>query len=214
MRRQRDGVRQRVQRAERQPRAGRALRDAGGGARGGRRDGRGGGPRLRRGDVLRDAAYGRLRDRDGPSRHGPHRARRHPRRDPVSGAAAARAVRPWLAVVAGVVAGLAAGAIWTWAQADRYRADARVLVRPASSRIVPAVQALAESSLVEANVAQTLHLSSPPDVSATIGKGGVLTVSVEAGSRERARQIDAEVVMVLTQKVDQRFGVTPGVTTT
>jgi hypothetical protein len=123
-------------------------------------------------------------------------------------------VRALLALVAGVLAGLVAGAIWTWVQADRYRADARVLVRPASSRIVPAVEALAESSLVEANVAQTLHLSSPPHVSATIGRGGVLTVSVEAGSRERARQIDAEAVVILTQKVDQRFGVTPGVTTT
>jgi hypothetical protein len=34
----------------------------------------------------------------------------------------------------------------------------------------------------------------------------VLTVSVEAGSRERARQVDAEAVVVLTQKVAQRFG--------
>jgi len=123
-------------------------------------------------------------------------------------------VKALLALAAGVLAGLVAGAIWTWVQADRYRADARVLVRPPSSRIVPAVEALAESSLVEANVAQTLHLSSPPNVSAAIGKGGVLTVSVEAGSRERARQIDAEAVVILTQKVDQRFGVSPGVTTT
>jgi hypothetical protein len=40
----------------------------------------------------------------------------------------------------------------------------------------------------------------------------VLTVSVEPGSRERARQIDAEAVVVLTQKVEQRFGTSPGVT--
>lgn len=120
-----------------------------------------------------------------------------------------------LLVAAGcLVAGLAAGAIWTWAQPDRYRADARVLVRPGSSRIVPAVEALAESSLVESNVAQTLHLSKPPHVSATTGEGGVLTVSVEAGSRERARQIDAEAVVILTQKVAQRFGATAGVTAT
>jgi hypothetical protein len=76
------------------------------------------------------------------------------------------------------------------------------------------VEALAESSLVESNVAQTLHLSSPPHVAADLGKGGVLTVSVEAGSRERARQIDAEAVLVLTQKVEQRFGPAPAVTVT
>jgi capsular polysaccharide biosynthesis protein len=111
------------------------------------------------------------------------------------------------AVVAGcLLAGLAAGAIWTLLQSDRYRADARVLVRPQSSRIVPAVEALAESSLVESNVAQTLRLASPPKVSAKSGKGGVLTVSVEEGSRERARQVDAEAVVILTQKVSQRFG--------
>jgi capsular polysaccharide biosynthesis protein len=111
------------------------------------------------------------------------------------------------AVVAGcLLAGLAAGATWTLLQSDRYRADARVLVRPQSSRIVPAVEALAESSLVESNVAQTLHLASPPKVSAKSGKGGVLTVSVEEGSRERARQVDAEAVVILTQKVSQRFG--------
>jgi len=104
-----------------------------------------------------------------------------------------------------VLAGLAVGAIWTLLQPDRYRADARVLVRPASARIVPAVEALAESSLVEANVAQTLRLSSSPDISAKGGDGGVLTVSAKAGSRERARQIDGEAVVILTQKVAQRF---------
>ena len=116
-------------------------------------------------------------------------------------------------IVACVLGGLAAGAIWTWLQADRYRADARVLVRPASSRIVPAVEALAESSLVESNVAQTLRLSSPPSISATRGDGGVFTLSVEAGGRERARQIDAEAIVLLTQKVEQRFAAT-GVTAT
>jgi hypothetical protein len=115
-------------------------------------------------------------------------------------------VRRVAIVVACLVAGVAAGAIWTWLQPDRFRAEARVLVRPPSTRIVPAVEALAESSLVESNVAQTLHLSAPPHVSATSGKGGLLTVSVSAGSRERARQIDAEVVVIVTQKVAQRFG--------
>jgi hypothetical protein len=104
-----------------------------------------------------------------------------------------------------VLAGLAAGGIWTLLQSDRYRADAAVQVRPASARVVPAVEALAESSLVKANVAQTLRLSSSPDISAKRGDGGVLKVSAEAGDRERARQIDAEAVVVLTQKVSQRF---------
>lgn len=117
-------------------------------------------------------------------------------------------------VLAGVVAGLVAGGIWTLAQPNRYRADARVLVRPPTTRIVPAVETLAESSLVAANVAQTLHLSSPPHVSARSGKGGILTVSASAGSRERARQIDAEAVVILTQKVAQRFGAPAGVTVT
>ncbi len=112
-------------------------------------------------------------------------------------------------LLAGALAGLAAGAIWTFAQADRYRADARVLVRATTgAQVMPAVKTLAESSLVEQNVAQTLRLSSAPHLRATAGDGGILTVSVEAGSRERARQIDAEGVVVLTQKVAQRFGIT------
>ena len=104
-----------------------------------------------------------------------------------------------------VLASLAAGAIWTLLQPDRYRADARVLVRPTSARIVPAVEALAESSLVKANVAQTLRLSSSPEITAKRGDAGVLTVSAKAGSRDRARQIDAEALVILTQKVAQRF---------
>jgi len=108
-------------------------------------------------------------------------------------------------VVLFVLAGLAAGAIWTLLQPDRYRADARVLVRPTSARIVPAVEALAESSLVKANVAQTLRLSSSPEITAKRGDAGVLTVSAKAGSRDRARQIDAEALVILTQKVAQRF---------
>jgi len=111
-----------------------------------------------------------------------------------------------LAVVVGcTLVGLAAGALWTVLQADAYRADARVLVRPASARIVPAVEALAESSLIETNIAQTLHLPSPPTISATRGDAGVLTLAVVEGSRERARQVDAEAVVLLMQKVSQRF---------
>ena len=113
-------------------------------------------------------------------------------------------MRTLLVGVGCVLAGLAAGAIWTWAQADRYRAEARVLVRPPGENL-PAIEALAESSLVEQNVAQTLRLSSPPRVSAARDEGGIVTVSVEAGSRERARQIDAEAVVILTQKIPQRF---------
>jgi hypothetical protein len=104
-----------------------------------------------------------------------------------------------------VVAGLAAGVLWTLLQSDAYRADARVLVRPASARIVPAVEALAESSLIETNIAQTLHLSSAPTISATRGDSGVLTLAVVEGSRERARQVDAEAVVLLMQKVSERF---------
>jgi hypothetical protein len=107
-----------------------------------------------------------------------------------------------LGLVAGcVLAGLAAGGIWTLLQSDRYRADAHVLVKPAN----PALETLAESSLIAANVAQTLRLASSPQISAKSGKGGVLTVSVESGGRERARQIDAEAVVVLTQRAPQRF---------
>jgi capsular polysaccharide biosynthesis protein len=114
-------------------------------------------------------------------------------------------VRRAAVVVLGALVGLAAGALWTLLQSDEYRADARVLVRPASAHVVPAVEALAESSLVATNIAQTLHLSSAPHISAKRGDSGVLTVSAEGGSRERARQIDAEAVVILLQKVQQRF---------
>src|SRR4051794_35422812 len=205
MRRQRDGVCKRVQRAQRQRGAVRALRTPGSRA-GGRRDrGRGGRPRLRRSAVVRHAAHGRLRHRDGSARDGADRARHDSRRRALPGSAATRVTRA--VVVAGcVLAGLAAGAAWALLQADVYRADARLLVRPQSSRVVPAVKALAESSLIASNVSQTLHLASSPKISAKTGEGGVLTVSAKAGSRERARQIDAEVAVILTQKVAQRFG--------
>jgi len=124
----------------------------------------------------------------------------------------ARAGRP---VVVGALLGLAAGGIWTVVQPDRYRAEAKVLLRGgAVSSVMPAVDALAESSILEQNVRQTLHLSHTPHVSAKAGQGGVLTVSVEAGSRERARQIDAEAALVLIQRVATRFGTDPGVQAT
>jgi hypothetical protein len=115
-------------------------------------------------------------------------------------------MRPWVVGGACVLAGLVVAAAWTWAQPERHRADARMLVRPASAR--PAVEALAESSLVAANVEQTLRLSSPPEITAKRGDGGVLTVSAVAGSPERARQIDAEAVVILAQAVERRFATT------
>lgn len=121
-----------------------------------------------------------------------------------------RIARAGWPVLAGVLLGLAAGAIWTLAQPERHRAEARVLVRGAeASRVVPAVEALAESSLLEQNVAQTLHLRRPPEVSGDAGRGGVLTLSVEAGSSDRARQIDAEAAVVLSQLVSSRFRTPP-----
>ena len=123
-------------------------------------------------------------------------------------------MKAWLTLAGCILAGLAAGGIWTLLQPDRFRADARLQVRPASGQILAGVEALAESSLVESNVAQTLHLASAPHISARSGKGGILTVSVKAGSRERARQIDAEAVVLLTQKVPQRFATSADISTT
>jgi hypothetical protein len=117
-----------------------------------------------------------------------------------------RIARAGWPVLAGVLLGLLPGGIWTLAQPERYRAETRVLVRGPARGLVPAVRALAESSLLEQNVAQTLRLSKPPSVSASAGEGGVLTLSVEAGSRDRARQLDAEAALVLGQLVRSRFG--------
>jgi hypothetical protein len=123
-----------------------------------------------------------------------------------------RILRTGWPVIAGALIGLAAGGIWTLVQPDRYRAETRVLLRGEGvSRVEPAVRALGESSILEQNVAQTLHLAKPSQVTAEAGAGGVLTLSVEAGSRERARQIDAEAAQVLTQLVQTRFGTDPGV---
>ena len=111
-------------------------------------------------------------------------------------------------MVAGIVLGLGVGGVWTLAQPDRYRAEARVLVRSIGTEPgnAAAVRALAESSLLEGNIAQTLHLSHAPHVSAKAGSGGVFTLSVEAASQERSRQIDAEAAQVLTRLVAARFG--------
>lgn len=125
------------------------------------------------------------------------------------GASLERIARAGWPILAGALVGLAAGAIWTLAQPERHRAEAQVFVRGAGvNGVVPAVKALAESSLLEQNVAQTLHLSRPPQVTAEAKGGGVLTLSVEAGNRERARQIDAQVVIVLINLVSDRFGAT------
>jgi hypothetical protein len=115
----------------------------------------------------------------------------------------ARAAWP---VLAGLLIGLAAGAVWTVLQPDRYRAEARVLIRGEARGLVAAVKALAESSLLEQNLAQTLRLEDTPQVTATGGKGGVITLSTEGGSSERARQIDGEAAIVLGRLVTTRFG--------
>ncbi len=130
------------------------------------------------------------------------------------GASLERIARLGWPILAGALVGLAAGAVWTLAQPARHRAEAQVFVRGAAvSRVVPAVKALAESSLLEQNVGQTLHLSHPPDVTAEDEGGGVLTLGVEAGSRERARQIDAQAVIVLINLVSERFRATRVVVT-
>ena len=108
--------------------------------------------------------------------------------------------------VAGLLVGLAIGGVWTVLQPDRYRAETHVLLGGASAvRLASAVETLANGSVLEQNVKQTLRLSSSPDLSASV-HDNVLTISAEAGSRERARQVDAEAAQVLTQLVGARFG--------
>ena len=114
-----------------------------------------------------------------------------------------RPARLLVPVLACVLCGLLVGGLWTLLQPTRFRADAHVLVRPATPRTVAGVEALAESSLVAENIAQTLHVTAP-DVTATPGEGGVLTVSV-TGEGERARQLDAEALILLTQLAPRRF---------
>jgi hypothetical protein len=111
-----------------------------------------------------------------------------------------------LPVVAGALAGVLAGLVWTLAQPERHRAETRLLIRgPAVTGAGPAVRALAESSVLEENVRQTLRLQRPPNVRAANEEGRILRLEVEAGSAERARQIDAEAAVVLRQLVLARF---------
>jgi hypothetical protein len=107
---------------------------------------------------------------------------------------------------AGLLLGLAIGGVWTLLQADRYRAETHVLLGGSSAaRLGSAVETLANGSVLQQNVKQTLRLANAPDLSASVD-GNVLTMSAEAGSPERARQADAEAVQVLTQLVGARFG--------
>jgi hypothetical protein len=108
--------------------------------------------------------------------------------------------------VAGLLLGLAIGGVWTLLQPDRYRAETHVLLGgPSAARLASAVETIANGSVLEQNVKQTLRLSSSPDLSASV-HGNVLTISAEAGTPEKARQVDAEAVQVLTQLVGVRFG--------
>ena len=114
-----------------------------------------------------------------------------------------RAVWP---VAVGLALGLAIGGAWTLLQSDRYLAKAHVtLTGGPANRLAPAVETLANGSVVEQNVKQTLRLSDPPDLSARVDKN-IVEVRAEAGSAERARQVGAEAAQVLTQLVAARFG--------
>jgi hypothetical protein len=115
----------------------------------------------------------------------------------------ARAVWP---LAAGVLLGLVIGGVWTLLQTDRYRAESHVVLTGApASRLAPAVVTLANGHVVQENVKQTLRLSNPPDLSASLDKN-ILDIVAEAGSKERARQVDAEAAQVVTQLVAARFG--------
>jgi hypothetical protein len=115
----------------------------------------------------------------------------------------AREVWPF---VAGVLLGLAIGGVWTLLQPDRYRAETHLMLSgPPATRLAPAVLTLANGSVVQENVKQTLRLSNPPDLSASLHQS-ILDVVAKAGSKERARQVDAEAAQVVTQLVTTRFG--------
>jgi len=115
----------------------------------------------------------------------------------------ARAVWP---LAAGLLLGLAIGGVWTLLQPDRYAAQAHVTLSGGpASRLSPAVETLANGSVLEQNVKQTLRLAKAPDLSASVDKS-IVEIRAEAGSPERARQVDAEAVQVLTQLVAARFG--------
>jgi hypothetical protein len=115
----------------------------------------------------------------------------------------ARAIWPAAAVL---VLGLAIGGVWTLLQPDRYAAETHVVLTGAPlARLAPAVETLANGSVVRENVRQTLRLSSAPDLSVRL-REGILDIRAEAGSKERARQVDAEAAQVVTQLVAARFG--------
>ncbi len=109
-------------------------------------------------------------------------------------------------VAAGLLLGLAIGGVWTLLQPNRYAAQTHVVLsgEPAT-RLAPAVETVANGSVVQENVRQTLRLSNAPDLSASLHKS-VLGIVAEAGSKERARQVDAEAAQVVTQLVAARFG--------
>ncbi|MDP9302893.1 MAG: hypothetical protein M3O92_00085 [Actinomycetota bacterium] len=109
-------------------------------------------------------------------------------------------------VTAGLLLGLAIGGVWTLLQPDRYAAETHIVLSgEAAARLAPAVETLANGSVVKENVRQTLRLSNAPDLSASLHKS-VLGIVARAGSRERARQVDAEAAQVVTQLVAARFG--------
>jgi hypothetical protein len=117
-----------------------------------------------------------------------------------------RIARLFWPIAAGVLLGLAIGGVWTLFQSDRYRAETHLLLRGgATTRLSPAVVTLANGSVVQENVRQTLRLSRVPDLSARLDRN-ILVVFAEAGSRDRARQVDAEAAQVITQLVAARFG--------
>jgi hypothetical protein len=117
-----------------------------------------------------------------------------------------RIARELWPIAAGVLLGLAIGGMWTLLQPDRYRAETHVILRGGpATRLAPAVSTLANGSVVQENVKQTLRLSNPPDLSARVDKN-ILVIAAEAGSKERARQVDAEAAQVVTQLVATRFG--------
>jgi hypothetical protein len=117
-----------------------------------------------------------------------------------------RIVRVFWPIAAALLLGLAVGGVWTLFQSDRYRAETHLLLRGgATTRLSPAVLTLANGSVVQENVRQTLRLSRVPDLSAHLDRN-ILVIFAEAGSRDRARQVDAEAAQVITQLVGARFG--------
>ena len=98
----------------------------------------------------------------------------------------AREVWPF---VAGVLLGLAIGGVWTLLQPDRYRAETHLMLSgPPATRLAPAALTLANGSVVQENVKQTLRLSNPPDLSASLHQS-ILDIVAKTGSKERARQV-------------------------